>query len=294
MKIKQTIQKYKTLITVLAVAVALVGANAVYAATTVKVVTPNDMATSFADVTSDPSLWFFYNDETDTIDNLLGSFVNGPDTAPAGNGGVEISVSGNQRRNLATYQFSGTPLSDITVMSFSTYNPSAGNGGSATRSGYLNFNVDFNGTDSWQRRLVYVPSINGAVTQDTWQEWNTIAGGEALWTWSGYFSNGGMWPDGNTSQYRKWSDIVAAFPSSRVRVTDSWLGVRVGEPYANGYTENIDAFKFGTSAGTTVFDFEPLVGPPTDKNECKKGGWEMFNNPSFKNQGDCVSYVNHN
>jgi len=36
------------------------------------------------------------------------------------------------------------------------------------------------------------------------------------------------------------------------------------------------------------------VGPPTNKNECKNGGWETFNNPSFKNQGACVSYVQSN
>ncbi len=37
-----------------------------------------------------------------------------------------------------------------------------------------------------------------------------------------------------------------------------------------------------------------LVGPPANKDECKKGGWMTFNNPSFKNQGQCVSYTNHN
>jgi hypothetical protein len=37
----------------------------------------------------------------------------------------------------------------------------------------------------------------------------------------------------------------------------------------------------------------PLVGPPTSKDQCKNGGWQTFNNPSFKNQGQCVSYVNH-
>jgi hypothetical protein len=37
----------------------------------------------------------------------------------------------------------------------------------------------------------------------------------------------------------------------------------------------------------------PLVGPPTSKDQCKKGGWQNFNNPSFKNQGQCVAYVNH-
>jgi hypothetical protein len=33
------------------------------------------------------------------------------------------------------------------------------------------------------------------------------------------------------------------------------------------------------------------VGPPTSKDVCKHGGWKTFNNPSFKNQGQCVSFV---
>jgi hypothetical protein len=32
---------------------------------------------------------------------------------------------------------------------------------------------------------------------------------------------------------------------------------------------------------------------PTSKRECKKGGWRMYKNPSFKNQGQCVKFVNH-
>jgi hypothetical protein len=34
------------------------------------------------------------------------------------------------------------------------------------------------------------------------------------------------------------------------------------------------------------------VGPPTSKDQCKNGGWQSFNNPSFKNQGDCIQYFN--
>jgi len=33
---------------------------------------------------------------------------------------------------------------------------------------------------------------------------------------------------------------------------------------------------------------------PDNKDQCKKGGWELFLNPVFKNQGDCVSYVQSN
>lgn len=276
-------------LTALAAVMTLAATSA--AADNTVVVFPQDMATSVADVVAKPTSWFFYNDENDTIDNSLGSFISGPDTPPAGIGSVQISVTGTQRRNLATYQFSGTKLADITELAFSTFNPSSGNGGNANRSGYLNFNVDFNSTDTWQRRLVYVPSVNGTVVQDTWQEWDALDGGNALWTWSGFIPNGNQWPDGNTSQYRTWNDLLTAFPGIRIRVTDSWLGVRVGEPYANGYTENIDAFKFGTATGTTTFDFEPSL-TPVSKDECKKGGWMAFNNPTFKNQGDCVSFTN--
>jgi hypothetical protein len=35
------------------------------------------------------------------------------------------------------------------------------------------------------------------------------------------------------------------------------------------------------------------VGPPTNKDQCKNGGWQTFNNPTFRNQGQCVSYVEH-
>jgi Tol biopolymer transport system component len=32
---------------------------------------------------------------------------------------------------------------------------------------------------------------------------------------------------------------------------------------------------------------------PMSKAQCKKGGWRNFTNPSFRNQGQCVAYVNH-
>ncbi|MBA3841319.1 MAG: hypothetical protein H0X39_01630 [Actinobacteria bacterium] len=34
-------------------------------------------------------------------------------------------------------------------------------------------------------------------------------------------------------------------------------------------------------------------GTPTTKASCKHAGWKTFTQPSFKNQGQCVSYVDH-
>lgn len=250
-------------------------------------VTSNDLESSIPAALSNDK-WFFYNDQTDVIDNTLGSFVTGPATAPIGQGSAQISVSGEQRRNIATYQFRGTPLANITELKYSTYNPSAGNGGSVNRSGYLQFNVDFNGSDTWQRRLLFLPSDNGIIQQDTWQEWDTLNGGAALWRYSGT-----TWPvtgePGSTP--KTWNQILTDYSGVRIRATDAWFGIRVGEPYPDGYTENIDLVKFGVSGLTKWFDFEPLIGPPTTFVQCKNNGWKTFNNPAFKNKEKCEKYV---
>lgn len=212
-------------------------------------ITAADIAPAF-----DPQKWLFYNDENDTINPALGSFVTGPGSPPRGSGSAQITVSGTQRRNLTTYRFSGTPLADITTMKYGIYNPSAGNGQGPNASAYINFNVDFNGSDTWQRRLIFLPADNGGVTPDTWKEFDTINGGNALWRFSGP-----AWPiDGIPGTTPKtWSQILSQYPGVRIRVTDAHMGIRVGEPYPPGYTENIDSFTFGTAAGTTIFDFEP-------------------------------------
>jgi uncharacterized protein len=36
---------------------------------------------------------------------------------------------------------------------------------------------------------------------------------------------------------------------------------------------------------------EPAPDVPTDKDQCKDGGWRDFTDPSFRNQGQCVAYV---
>ncbi|HET9322516.1 MAG TPA: choice-of-anchor R domain-containing protein [Gaiellaceae bacterium] len=46
--------------------------------------------------------------------------------------------------------------------------------------------------------------------------------------------------------------------------------------------------------GSTDFAFKTyVIAPPTSKQQCKKGRWRRFANPSFKNQGQCVAYANH-
>lgn len=55
----------------------------------------------------------------------------------------------------------------------------------------------------------------------------------------------------------------------------------------DGYLDNVVV---NTNDGVTTYDFEPQLTPVT-KDSCKKNGWMTFNAPTFRNQGDCVSYV---
>lgn len=50
----------------------------------------------------------------------------------------------------------------------------------------------------------------------------------------------------------------------------------------------------GESNIRETVEFNLVVSPPTDKNQCKNDGWMTFDYPAFKNQGDCVSYVQSN
>ena len=53
------------------------------------------------------------------------------------------------------------------------------------------------------------------------------------------------------------------------------------------------AGNIGATLAVTPFTITlpPASNIPTDKDQCKKNGWKTFTNPSFKNQGDCVSFV---
>jgi hypothetical protein len=55
---------------------------------------------------------------------------------------------------------------------------------------------------------------------------------------------------------------------------------------ANPGQQNSDADPAGDAC-------DAQIGPPTNANQCKNNGWMVYNFPrKFKNQGDCIQYVN--
>lgn len=209
-------------------------------------------------VTNGSGKWFMYNDTLDTIDNTLGNFVVGPGGVLNGTGSIEFTLAASplDRKNIATFQFSGIPLSSISAMSFGVYSYGGTGGAGVSESPYLNFNVDFTGSSgSFQKRLVYVPSGNGPVLQNTWNDNDAIQGGSAKWVYSG-----ATWPAPNSQSgatFKTWTQILTDYPDARLLPVGGWLGIRVGEPGPTGYVANVDYFSITVNGAQTTFDFDP-------------------------------------
>lgn len=257
-----------------------------------KVITPLDLAQPPNTTTTQKS-WYFYDDN-----------LNAPSTAESpgdyefttevggshGTSAVKFAPEAGERWNIATNQLAGRKLSHIDELAFNQYTPAVSTGGTSTTL-FLNIDVDFDNTapNGYKGRLIYLPQDNGTVVPNTWQEWDAIDNGNAVWQWSRFVSNGNQWPNGNTDPTLTWSQIKAAFPNAAV-FNESFTGqtlIRGGHPGPAGLVGYVD----GVTLNHTTYDFEVVVGPPTTKDQCKNGGWMTFNNPSFRSQGRCIDYV---
>jgi hypothetical protein len=275
--------------------VGLTGASAAHAATTTEVVTPSEVGTD----------WH----TADTRAPGTGTFENGPATPPLGTGSFELrTITNPEKVQLFTDAYDGVELADIDGIGYSTYRDPASTGFVAGVSA-LNLRVDLTGDGNPDVYMVYEPYQdlgNAAVQTGVWQSWDAYRGGAAKW-----WINSGAGGCGQNTPCT-WSTIVAAFPGASVEEgincgpggvkvpCPGSLGVNQGS-FNSGIISNADALYVSVAGNKTTYDFElikdldgdgiPDTAPPTDKDQCKKNGWKSFNNPTFKNQGDCVSYV---
>jgi hypothetical protein len=147
--------------------------------------------------------------------------------------------------------------------------------------------VDLNGAATGGfTTFVYEPYQNGVVTPGVWQQWDVDAG--QLWS-SRSFTDGTctVVAGGGGAPFYTLSGLQAMCPNATVL----GFGVNVGSNNP-GY----DVYTDGVSFNDTVYNFEQFI-VATDKDQCKDGGYKNVtdaNGQPFKNQGQCVSYTNHN
>jgi hypothetical protein len=207
--------------------------------------------------------WVGYDDSTNKIDNSILQFRSGPAKPPYGSGSVELDSPSPERNNVATYEYAGTKLSDLTALSFTLYTPTQGNDG--TNTAYLQFNVSFFGDEDYQYRLRYTPKENGNVSYDKWDEWDAIDGGNAEWRWTPGASTGiSYWPtpvgggaNVGRSAPKTWAQLLTDYPDIMIHPTDGFLGIRDGQTNTVQNTADIGSITIGTASGITRFVFGP-------------------------------------
>ena len=199
--------------------------------------------------------------------------------APPGLGTSSLKLTSTtplDKAGLYNHTMAGTPLADVSALAYWTYQPQPStNPAHAAASYQLQVQTGCGFTT-----LVYEPYWNGTVMPNTWQQWDVDAG--LFWSsrtvtcgTSTLIAGAGGPPLYTLAQ------VQAMFPNAVV----VGIGVNVGSNNP-GYYVGVDGVQFND----TIYDFE-LGTRPTSKDQCKNGGWASFNDPAFKNQGDCVSYA---
>jgi hypothetical protein len=232
-----------------AVAALTLGAGLALAATTV-------VSPSSAD-------WYFYNDQNDAVltESADHGFVAGPGTPVIGTGSVHLTKTTNDSYGIATAQFAGTPLSDITALQYSTYRTS----GTSAQVPSLGFDIDTDNTvadTTYEGRLTYEPYFTQTVNTGAWQTWDTLNDSAGTGTGNWWFSHAG----GNVtttctqSDPCTWAQVKAAFPNASMRTVGQFI-LRTNGATNEAFDGNADNLTVGISGTNTTFDFEPAVAP---------------------------------
>lgn len=201
--------------------------------------------------------WAYYDDVTNAV--IPGyDYVFGPAGGPLPAGSARLQSGAGALKGLFTQDYNNTKLANITTLSYSTYVH-----GSASNEPTLQFNVDYDLDDSdesYQGRVVYVPSQNGTVSADTWQNWNALTG--VFW----YSTLSPNASECTQSSPCTVAQMLAAHPNMGINSSNlGAIGFR-SEPNSNS---NVDNFVIGVNSSNTIVNFEPagtVVVTPTDAN----------------------------
>lgn len=220
-------------------------------------------------------------------------------SAPSGVGALRLTTDATTTAKAQYMHAASIPLGDVTELSYYTRQISASFAGGdpsyqlpvclggfvaptpTNPTGCVGFTT-----------FVYEPYENPGlgtpgfgVVPNIWQQWDVDAGQ----FWSSRTATGGgacnVVAGGGGPPFYNLAGLKAACPNAIV----AGFGVNIGSnnPSYNVYTDLVNF-------NGTSYDFEPYE-VATSKDQCKNGGFALVkraDGSAFKNQGDCIQYVN--
>lgn len=205
--------------------------------------------------------------------------------APAGlgNGSLKLTTTTlglGDKAGLYTHTMAGMPLADVDTLAYWTFQATTLQPPHAAVSYQLQIDTNGLATPGGFTTLVFEPYQNGLIVNGVWQQWDVDAG----LFWSTRNTACGLIAGAGGPPMYTLEQVKTMCPNAEV----VGIGVNIGTNNP-GYTVATDGVQFNE----TIYDFE-LGRRPTSKDDCKNGGWMTFNDPTFKNQGECIKYVNEN
>lgn len=240
---------------------------------------PLAMASTIVTVTpANPQGW----STADTRPGGAVNFVSDP-SSPYPDGALELTTNASTTAKAQYLTSASTSLSDVTQLSYYAKQIS----GPSLADPSYQLLVDLGGSGIGFTTFVYEPyeQASSTITPGAWQQWDVAAG--KFWS-SRSFTDGGscsVTAGHGGAPFYTLDGIKVACPNAVV----VGYGVNIGSNNPS-YDVYADALNFNG----TIYDFQLNPVNPTDMDQCKKGGWMNFTNPSFKNQGQCVSFVEKN
>jgi hypothetical protein len=198
-----------------------------------------------------PHLWYRTDTRTGGGVTLTSDF-GGPEGFGTGALALTTNDQNSAKAQLYNTAVGGTLLSDISTLSYNTYHSSNG-AGFESGDPALQLVIDFNGdADGGFTTLTYEPYLNGTVTPDVWQPWETDEG--QWYTSRDITCDAYTLPSsqGDPAKMDTLAEIAAGCPDAVVGA----LGVNIGT-FNPGYIVATDGIHVVTSNLDVAYNFQP-------------------------------------
>lgn len=113
-------------------------------------------------------------------------------------------------------------------------------------------------------------------------------------------TNSGIWHTedaGIGTHWQAWTDIYSGTPTGPMLSLAGIAAANPGKTVSRVYlTEGMGDSYHSKPNGTVAWVDKATIGSVTydfvvTKDQCKNNGWKQFSNPSFKNQGQCIDWL---
>jgi hypothetical protein len=192
---------------------------------------------------------------TTTDGSVTSSFVSGPATPPLGTGSLQFQIGADGSQFIILRDDAdivGTSLTDLSALSYSTYQQNYENGQAVYLSLVLSNGdklffepIYQTGTYGGDPVPNQCPGVTNCAGLNQWQTWNALTGG--WWANSGFELSAGGPPVFTLADY--------AADTPGVTISAIRLSAGAGGTWGD-FKGNADALTVGTTSGSTTFDFE--------------------------------------